>query len=488
MEWKEAPEGRWRKDLGGAEKIYRFTSTIFKLTGREHWGLYTVCQVKFGPGLDPEEEATAALRNAWKALRFEFPALTLIPDGYEAVYPSGSDEEKISAENALEDWAQKTFRVAPLLSVKEILADYKLHDLPELIWLPATSQVVLLISHWRCDGLGTCMLLNRLFQLVSTKASGAVPEGWTVEKDLANISPSIEDAAGAPMVSNPEIEETARDMSKFREKTMNTIGVPYNGDRTTPPGQTAVQVTTFTAESTKTLVDECRARKITVAAAIHAALATAAFELTSAKEVNDYITVMAVSFRPYLQNPYNTVAHACRTYVTGIAPEVSKNASFEEQTTTLTKLFKNWHTDKMSQALRELYRGASQALLSPRSRPAGPPPNPPSGITHSNLGVVDHFIKSKYYGDHQDKTFEALPIIEVTGFEFGVTVLTRQMMFYPWTFRGQLNFSINYNDAYYDTEAPQKLIRERASFNQFVPESPEKYRETAVTTFHSDVL
>jgi hypothetical protein len=457
MSWKKSTEGTWRKELGGAEKIYRFTSTIFRATGHEHWGLYTVCQVKFGTGIT-SEEVTAALRNAWKALRYEFPSLTLMPDGYEAVYPGVSGRGKSSAQNAVDDWAQETFRVDPLLTVEEILADYKLHDLPELIWLPATSQVVLLISHWRCDGLGTCMLLNRLFQLVSTKASGIVPDDWTVEKDLAKISPSIEDAAGAPMVSNPEIEETAREMSKFREKTLKTIGVPYNGDRMTLPSQTAVQITTFTAESSKALVDACRARKITVAAAIHAALATAAFELTSAKEVDEYVTVMAVSFRPYLQKPYNTEAHACRTYVTGIAPEVSKNASFAEQTTSLTELFKNWHTDKMSRALRELYRGASQALLSPPPRPAGPPPNPPSGITHSNLGVVDQFIKAKHYGSDQDSTFDGPPVIEVTDFRFGVSVLTRQIMLYPWTFRGQLNFSINYNKAYYDDAAVVKVL------------------------------
>lgn len=141
---------------------------------------------------------------------------------------------------------------------------------------------------------------------------------------------------------------------------------------------------------------------------------------------------MAVSFRAYLQKPYDTEAHACRTYVTGIAPEVSKHASFEEQTSSLTKLFEKWHTDKVSRALRQLYHGAAQALLSPPSRPAGPPPNPPSGITHNSLEVVDHFIKGKWYADNQDSNSA---FIEVTDFRFAVSVLTRQMMFYPWTFR-----------------------------------------------------
>lgn len=121
---------------------------------------------------------------------------------------------------------------------------------------------------------------------MSTKAPGKVPDDWTVEKDLTKISPSIEDAAGAPVVSNPEIEESARKMSKFRAKTLKTIGMPYNGDLRTLPGQTVVHFSRFTAESTKALTEACKARKITVAAAIHTALAAAAFELTSAKEVD----------------------------------------------------------------------------------------------------------------------------------------------------------------------------------------------------------
>ncbi|EED22681.1 conserved hypothetical protein [Talaromyces stipitatus ATCC 10500] len=458
MSWKSSADGTWRKELGGVEKIYRFQSTIFRGTGREHWGLYTVCQVKLAAILN-SDDIIAALCNAWKALRFEFPALTLIVDGYEAVYTDVVEEDGIGVQSAVEDWAKKTFLVEPLLTMEELLADYKLHDLPELIWLPATSQIVLRVSHWRVDGIGTCMLLNRLFNLISTKAADVIPGDWSIEKDLAKISPSLEDAAGSPMASNQEIENTAREISTtFREKALQSIGLPYNGDRTTPPGQAAVQATTFTTETSKALVAECKARKISVTAAIHAALAAATFELTSAKGVDEYVTIMAVSYRPYLKEPYNSEAHACQTYVSSIAPTVSKNASFDQQTTTLTELFKNWNCEKMSHALRELYHGASQALLSPPPCSAGPLPNPPSGITHSNLGVIDNFIKCRYYDNKESELLEKTPIVEVNRFRFGVSILTRQMLLYPWTFRGQLNLSINYNDAYYDADTPHKVL------------------------------
>lgn len=74
-----------------------------------------------------------------------------------------------------------------------------------------------------------------------------------------------------------------------------------------------------------------------------------------------------------------------------IASSVSRSASFEEQSTTLTELFKAWHTDKVFRALRELYCGTAQVLLLP-SRPSGHPRSSPSSIMHSNLGVMDQFI------------------------------------------------------------------------------------------------
>jgi hypothetical protein len=205
-----------------------------------------------------------------------------------------------------------------------------------------------------------------------------------------------------------------------------------------------------------------------VSAAIHAVLAAVTFELTSAKDVNEYVTIMAVSYRSHLKEPYNSKAHACCTYVSSIPPTVPKDATFEDQTTSLTHLFKNWNTIKMSQALRELYRGASQALIAPPHRrrpPAGPPPNPPSGITHSNLGVIDQFLQSTYYNGTEGET-KGKPMVEVNAFRFGVSVMTRQMLLYPWTFRGQLNLSMNYNNAYYEKTPVNVLDRVRQKLEE----------------------
>ncbi|KAH8691968.1 hypothetical protein BGW36DRAFT_410500 [Talaromyces proteolyticus] len=448
--WTPASDGTWRKELGGLEKVYRFQSIISRETGKEHWGLYAGCTVKFsGSVISP----ATALRDAWKTLRIQFPALGIIVDRYEAVYHAAAnlgdnDWNRDNSTDTLELWAQETFLIERKRTVEEIISRYPLRDLPALIWLPRSSEVVLLVSHWRSDGLGAVMLLNRLMEYLVEPPDISMNRCGNPETELARISPSLEDAVGAPLIPTPGIIEAANNISmKFREKAMKSIGIAYNGDHTTAPGNPAIEAVSFTAESSRSLVQACKVRNITVSAAVHVALAETIFEM-SADNVTEYATIMAVNMRPYLKAPYNSDDHACRAYVTSITPVVQKGASFEDSTLAVTELFRNWHCERNAQALREIYKGASQVLLSPPRRPVGPAPNPPNGIMHSNLGVIDRFLAAQYGNG----------LVEVSEFRFGVSMMTRQMMLYPFSFRGKLNFSINYNDAFYGTTAPRRLL------------------------------
>jgi hypothetical protein len=447
--WRLQADGSWRKELGGLEKVYRFYSTTSRVTGCEHWGLYSLCKVTYSGSL--AHGITTALRDAWKALRIQFPALGLVIDGSDAVYRpvNQAGNEKYDSIDTLEQFAQATFSVEESRTVEEIVAHFPLNDLPSLYWLPRSSELMILNSHWRSDGLGSVMLLNRFLELLVEPSEVLHGQYGHVDTEIARISPSLEDAAGTPLVPTPEILETASQTSKlFREKSMKSIGIPFKGDTTTSPGNTAIEATVYTPESSKALFDACKARKITVSAAIHTALAQTVFEMTSVKNATEYATIMAVNMRPYVEKPYNTSDHACRTYVTSITPTVQRGASFHDSTTSLTQLFRNWYSKEFSQALREIYQGASRALLSPPPKLAGPPPSPPSGIVHSNLGVVDRFLGTQF-GDGA---------IQVTKFRFGISAMNRQMLLYPWSFRGELNLSINYNDGFYDASAPQQVL------------------------------
>ncbi|KAL6239739.1 hypothetical protein BDW75DRAFT_249769 [Aspergillus navahoensis] len=385
MPWTQAESAIYHDELGGLEKVYRFQSTVFAQSGREHWGLYSLCTLSspVPPG---------RLRAAWKALRYEVPALALTPSGRE---------EK-------------------------------------------SAQLLLLISHWRVDALGCCILLNRLVELLQQPPDVDSLE-WTL--DLDRIPPCLEDAAGAPQHCTPSIEATTQQASRtFQEKAQRAIGIPYQGDASTAPARPARQSTIWDDRSSKALVTACRERKITVTAAVYAALAQTVFDLSDDKESQEFATLMSVNMRPYTTSPraVSAVAAAMRPRVSSITPSVARAATFTSRTESLTQYFRHWHTEAFSLALREIYRRASRALLS--SPPPPPPPTstsaqkpnpkPPSGITLSSLGVLDKYLS----------------VPELQRFEFGVSMLTRQMLMYAYTFRGRFHLSINYNSAYYSPE------------------------------------
>ncbi|KEY70386.1 hypothetical protein S7711_09360 [Stachybotrys chartarum IBT 7711] len=427
-----APQA-WSRELGGLEKIYRFTSRLFQDTGREHWGLYTVCTLRFHHQIN----IVAKLTQAWYALRVEHPSLGAIVDDYQADYPPHSFEE----------WTSLTFSVQTEKTPDDVIADYPLLDLPTLTYFPTTREIMLLVSHWRVDAIGSGMLVDRLLCLTTEELPKNASPG------LENISPSLEDAAGAPDTTTPLITETAdRVTSTFAQTARNSVGLAYKGGSSTSPSRSAYQSITLTKDETEMLVSACKCHGFSVSAAVYAALGTVIFNQVTTEShdpISDFATIMAVSMRPHLPAPYNSSAHACAAYVSSITPRMHRGNSFAKSAATVSSHFKNWHSKDFQEALREIYKRGSEALLSPKPKvpPPPSPPRPPSGVTLSSLGVINNFLKGCYKSPLDQDGAE----ISVSSFRFGVSMLTRQILLYVWTFNGQLQLSVNYNEAYYES-------------------------------------
>lgn len=435
MSWVEVSQGEWRRGLGGLEKTYRFISQMFNHTGKEHWGLYAVCTVEPRVGWD----MVAGLQEGWKSLRHEFPGLAVKPDGYEAVYSAATPE-------AVEDWVRETFIIERDINADDIIAEYPLRDLPALYIFPKKSEVMLLTSHWRVDAIGCCMLLKRLLSLATGQGNQRA-QGIDIGEEIKRLSPPMEDAAGSPHDTTAEINATTKQVtSNFAQKARNSIGIAYNGTNVTPPGPAASQSVVLSPQSTDRLVKACRQREISVSAAVYAALGSCIMDLRSEKGDSEYSTILAVNMRPFLPPPYDGVDQACQTYVSSITPTMYRGENFQKNTESLTAYFRTWHTPEFNMALRQIYARASSALIN-MPPPAGPPSNPPHGITLSSLGVID-----KYMTPSRDDG------IQVASFRFGVSMLTRQMILYVWTFRGRLSLSINYNVAYYDDLVVRRVL------------------------------
>ncbi|CAJ2500235.1 Uu.00g030880.m01.CDS01 [Anthostomella pinea] len=210
-------------------------SQAFKPIGREHWGLYIVCSFELGPSLSGRNPSTA-LRDAWKTLRQEFPALAVNPDALT------KKTYAVPSSVSVDEWANETFFVESSADPDDVVASYPSRDTPSLYFFPTRSQILFLCSHWRIDGLGTCMLLERFFTILAQ--GQPAPNSWT--DGIQSISPSLEDAAGAPRTENPELVEFAQGyIEDHHRNAVHAGGLPYAGDTTTPPGRASYSAITF---------------------------------------------------------------------------------------------------------------------------------------------------------------------------------------------------------------------------------------------------
>ncbi|RDW58831.1 hypothetical protein BP6252_13307 [Coleophoma cylindrospora] len=456
MAWEEIESGVYRAGLGGSEKIYHRVSGLFAHLKKEHYRVHCACSLEFGAGFQGRDPA-AALKEAWKTLRTELPTLGVIADG------SNHKIYRVLDAQAEQDWLDRTFFLEPPGKTSNEVIAREPSDFPTLHFLPSSSEVVFLCSHWRIDALGTNWVLDRLLTLLATPAT-ANPVPPTIDA----ISPALEDAYGAPDPWTPEQEEYARfHIQRFRENSFPNDRLRYKGDAQTPPGNPVRATIIFTRESTAALIAACKSHDITVTTATMAALGQAVFALADldGREKCDYTFATSINVRPKLQPPYDTRAHATQTYVAGTGCRVRRGANLIESAQALRQHFKAMYDDdRILQSLRAIYRFNSDAT--PVNQKKGPavngalpkpetqaPPPPPSNITISSLGIIDEYVTGEY-----GKGADGKPVVRVREYNFGIEMMTRQMVTYVGTFQGRLQLAVSYNDGYYDEDVPKDVL------------------------------
>ncbi|KAJ5764559.1 hypothetical protein N7533_003240 [Penicillium manginii] len=427
----EFPDGQF----SNYEQVYLKMSRAFSHLEKEHWGIHCVCSVaQQAPNRSTFSES---LRTAWMQLLVEYPGLSMIPVGLQKKYSRLDD-------TGIQSWAENTFFETGHLCADTIISEAKPKDLPSLYWIPASSEILLSIQHWRVDALGACMLLDRLFEIMA----GSNDHSTLHDEVRQNLpTPSFESAAGALKTEDAGVQAYAREyINTFHQKAVNAGGLPFQGGATTPPSRSTHRDLEFSADDTNVIMNACKNKKISVTAAVHTALARTVFSYLTQKECQaGYTTVMAVNMRPFLPPPFDGRKHACQTFVASITPTVHYDSGFVESARALTDEYHNWGSAEFMRSLWWIYVYHLAKVSAPRVN--GAPGKPPSGVTLSSLGIIDRNLRSDYG-----------PKLQIDKFRFGVSMMTRQTILYAWTFKGRLSLSLNYNEAYYSDSMASEVV------------------------------
>lgn len=429
MPWSEVSKGRHERAVGENETFIKILADAARPLNREHWAINVVAAVT-PMGTIAQENLSSLFREAWKALRFLHPTIAAyIVDEDTYVY-------EVPDSNALETWSAETFRVVEDKSADEMIACMTPGRYATMTYLPKTRELLGHSQHWRTDGVGGFILMDDFLDLASrTPPPNASKLQWGQEP--ARLAASIEEAANVPVNPSTKDKELGAKCVESFGLAVGAIGIASRAPTETVPGGTHIARLHLTEAETSAVLQACKARKISVTAAVHASVAAANYALASWEDRSKhYTSTIRYSFRPFLPNPYSGREYAATIFTTGWMFAVPADSSWEERARKYHEQYHVGLSPKYISAHREYALGLCNLL---RSLPQGAPS--PTDVDISSVGVVERFMARE-----KGTVERGIRVDRVSG---GLEMVDRQCVCHVWTFRDQMCLNLVYNEAFY---------------------------------------
>ncbi|KAI1282969.1 hypothetical protein F5Y07DRAFT_351478 [Xylaria sp. FL0933] len=452
MRWQETDEKGLvlSRAIGENEIFIKLVDEACLPLNREHWAINATATIVPTGSLASSSTGLAALfRQAWAHLRFRHPSLAteVSPkDDTSSIYTIPADGA------ALEAWVSRTFSVATdANSSTDVVPTFRPTPYAKLIYIPRSSELLLHTTHWRTDGIGALLLLDALLTLAAG-APLADPASLPWGTEIDRLAPAVEDAAGISERTTVEMRACATALVGTFAHTVGAVGIPYLGDATILPAGTRNALLKPSPTTTAKIVTACKARGVSVTAAVHASVAGANYALAdAAAKDRHYTNTKRFALRPYLPGAYATPAFAAGLYTTGWMKRVESHMSWAERLQAYQDEYRKGITREFLDAHREYAMQLAELIRNPPPQGGGEPP--PSEVDISSIGIAEKLIRRSYGSDPG-------PELEVKAVSVGVEILTRQAVAFVWTFREQLNVSAVYNEAFHPVDQMNRFLGE----------------------------
>lgn len=423
MSWKESSPGHFERRLDSIELFLKAVGEKGASYAKENRAVRAYAKFSRDTSTDDTE---AALRHAWKSLRYIQPQIAASLHGSSIHY----DVPQIAD---LESWMMKTFLVEAVLTVDELLASPRRSSLPTLHYLPKTSELLFRSSHWRIDAIGATSLMNLLFKLL------AEPSPVSFGDEGKKLTPGRDEAARFPQVISQADDDAAASLLLEYTTNLPSLGLPIQLVNEISSAISRVEAR-LSRTTTTSVVAICKKQDISVTTAVHAALVVALQELDSdLSSAERYTTWGTFNYRPYVDPSYtNPAIHPvavmqCSLPISFIASDFQENAS------SLKSFYRQLQNPFDSATLHTTlapYTRKCAALIN-QPLPRGMP-QPTEPLLHG-IGTLDRYLDGKY----------GQGAVEITDFWLGGVVLTRQPLFYVWMWQEKITLSMCYNQQYY---------------------------------------
>ena len=439
MPWLEVGPGHYQRHIGENEKFIKAIGDRAHASGREHWSITSKASFIL-TNLVVDSDLSSKFRQVWEALRFEHPSIAVTAEDGMLNYIAPNTD-------ILNKWAGETFFVYnEKINADDLIASFKPSPYVTAHYLSQSSQLILHTAHWRTDGFGALQLLSSFFAAYATvplRDPFKLPWGQEVDR----LVPSIEEVLELPVCATPKIKSSADQYIATLAYMKGAVGLSYQGDGSTLPSGTRSARLRLSQSATESIIKNCRALNISVLSAVHASLAAVTYAGAPINSKNKhYTSTIRLSLRPYLPEPYNTSRFASGLYTGGYMFKVPYSQSWAENAKTYNGEYRRGVTKEFLQARRQ-YALNVQNLFQIKGPPEG---SPPSEVDISSVDDAELLVSPVH-----EFTHGTLEILDVS---IGVETLTRQMYCFTWMFRGQMEFNLVYNEAFYDSMFAARLL------------------------------
>lgn len=474
LDWRQSPAGISSRPVDTLENFFIILNESGAPVNREHWAASAALKLNFKPSLtDP----IPYLRRAWLLTGRLHPTFTA-----SVVKPS-NDGSKSSSERPLltippfdaDAWVSRTFLTASEASASAVFGGTLSNGIPTCHWLPTSQEILIRSPHWRIDGMGLLMLAH---SFLSSLAS-VLRHGLDCDLDSYDglvgsglLTRSLDDVADAYIDEDttPENVKAAADglVGEFVQG-VPSIGLPTLPDSdTVPPGDTAREALRIDASTTAAIVAACRARKISVNSAVHAAIIRVTATYPQHPLAKHFTAFFPVDMRRHLPKPYDGPDYAVGAFSSGLpicvrdvrgennARGGSGPKSFEQIVQQLALVYatdlSRFTTDdegnpvSMTKVVAPYVRRTTKLFSAPH------PPELPQiqNPDVSSIGKVEAYIQ-RSYGDEKEG-------FEVADIWLGTQMLSRSVQCHVWGFRDELTIAGCFNVSFYEVKFVKEFL------------------------------
>ncbi|KAK8092481.1 hypothetical protein PG999_014680 [Apiospora kogelbergensis] len=391
-------------------------------------------------------DLVSRFRSAWLQVRLQYPELAAenLPEGKTYTSPSSPAD--------LQTWLQDTFVMASGEKFSGCWERLVKTRQMTLYFFPEKCQLFLQGEHIIFDGRGIMNFWDQFFRALASQSPGTLQtalESWVDGSDLALLSPRSEDI----------LDMTEKQPGRGEARALEMLA-PYHTLR-------------ISRQHTSAIAAACRAQKLSVTGAWHAAMVRAIQStqadrlqqhrqsgkvLAEPKAGTQFACFGNFDLRRYFPNPdevstaHSAMAsnrsnssvlgnHHCVVPFVVAAPENKTFLELARETTA-------YYAQDLPKADPEVW-----SALGPMIRQLAPdfvrtdPDKPLEETTPalSSLGVVDQFIGSRYT-DSKEMEGGAWELEDVW---FGNTVTGPWLECFMWSWQGRMTLNSCYNPAYY---------------------------------------